>query len=401
LPSFNYRGARTRKIMVDPVFLKGFACPQEYFSEELFAHAIREYAVSLLSLAVDQCIDYLEMDSDCLQLLLNQPFAVSHEALAFWSPALGHCFMGLQSGNTGLVQRGIIQTGLNLLWKRIQGHWRVDLVEPVSFYFGHFLLPESSRIEAYSDGREAYISLDGRQHTFYPLSPLSQAREGWDDENEEDIPHFKIGNTKVLVLSANKVGRLCLPLPPFPLLTEITPNQLNRLSSCVDILDESFPHYRTWVERVLTHLLPVHSPPSRLQSGNVGPYLGLIYMTDIADTLKTAEMLIHESSHLYYRLLTYYGDLVTDNGMLYYSPFVGMERPPNRILLAYHAFANVEIFYRECIQRGLMVSQCQRTLSKLVPDVDSLEQVLSTKIKLTQLGSCVFEPLARRRIGYV
>ena len=109
-------------------------------------------------------------------------------------------------------------------------------------------------------------------------------------------------------------------------------------------------------------------------------------------------MLVHECSHQYYHLLTRLGPV--DDGSdttLAYSPVKNTGRPISMILLAYHAFANVELFYRHCQAAGLEdEGYCANNQEGLKPQLEQLEQALSATDALTELGQALWEPLAER-----
>ena len=67
-----------------------------------------------------------------------------------------------------------------------------------------------------------------------------------------------------------------------------------------------------------------------------------------------AEVLVHECAHQYFYLLAYVGPY--DDGSderLYWSPPLRRNRPLSRILMAYHALANVRLFYAAVRASGM------------------------------------------------
>ena len=109
-------------------------------------------------------------------------------------------------------------------------------------------------------------------------------------------------------------------------------------------------------------------------------------------------MLVHEISHQYYSLLTRLGPV--DDGSdqnLYYSPFPRANRKMNRILLAYHAFANVLIFYYDGYKRDLIQ---KATYSAVVArhgsDLATLKSHLDASNGLTEIGFGLYRPVRER-----
>jgi HEXXH motif-containing protein len=188
-----------------------------------------------------------------------------------------------------------------------------------------------------------------------------------------------------------------LPQPDFPVLNEIGKPQLDSVNECLNLLREHFPACSVWIERVLRYLCLVHSPLTAMHSGSFEGYFGFAFMTDRPDPVKSAEMMIHECSHQYISILTRFTALTADDGRLYYSPFVRKERPAERILLAYHAFANVESFYKDCIRAGISVSHSKGQIEQLRPDLDFVERALVSDINFTAYGRRVMDSLLINR----
>src|SRR6266852_5178334 len=109
-------------------------------------------------------------------------------------------------------------------------------------------------------------------------------------------------------------------------------------------------------------------------------------------------MLVHEATHLYFHLLCSVGNVDdSSDSTLYYSPIKRQGRPIRAILLAYHAFANVVLFYRLCQEKGLSDDgYCRQQENDLLPQLKQLEASLHTTRALTPLGLALWEPLAER-----
>jgi len=109
-----------------------------------------------------------------------------------------------------------------------------------------------------------------------------------------------------------------------------------------------------------------------------------------------AEMLVHEACHQYFYLVRRLGPVhdLADT-QLYYSPAVDRERRLDRIVMAYHAFANVLCFYRTAMGSGMEDEVCARVESELQDDVVLMERTLVGNPALTALGAALVEPLAQ------
>jgi HEXXH motif-containing protein len=110
-----------------------------------------------------------------------------------------------------------------------------------------------------------------------------------------------------------------------------------------------------------------------------------------------AEILVHESSHQYFYLLERLGPV--DDGAdarRYWSPATGSERPLRRILIAYHAFSNVWLFYQACRASNVGSDYLATNEPKIRRMITELDAPLRDNPALTALGRALHEPLAER-----
>ena len=135
--------------------------------------------------------------------------------------------------------------------------------------------------------------------------------------------------------------------------------------------------------------------PDRLVSGSIQGQLGLLYISNTSDQLAIAEMLIHEASHQYYYLLSRLGAM--DDGSdhkLYLNPFINALRPLARIVLGYHAFANVWMFYKTSIDVGFgQVDRCAHQMDTIMKRLENMQDIVDGNAALTPIGKALVEPL--------
>ncbi len=379
-----------------PSLVKGFGSPYEDFDENFFSQILREYAVSLLTMTIERYPHVLTCDPSVALSLLTYPLGTN--ALPFWCPELAHNFTALKSSSDpAKAARGIGQILLNLSSSGVPGDWGIRMDQPSRLHWRHYLLPPAETIEVQSDGRNVSVRLDGAGKSLALSFQTGEAATQSSNYDVEVIPHISDRDVSLLFLTDALVKEFDLPQPDFPVLNEIGLPQFQNVTACLDLLREHFPACSVWVERVLRYLCLVHSPPHAMHSGSFEGFFGMVFMTDRHHPVKSAEMLIHECSHQYFAILTRYTELTDDDGRLYYSPFVKKERPADRILLAYHAFANVEIFYKKCIRAGISVSYSQSAIEQLRPDLDFVEQALVSDINFTAFGRPVMDSLLTNR----
>ena len=171
------------------------------------------------------------------------------------------------------------------------------------------------------------------------------------------------------------------------------------LSEALAILRDYAPTYSAWVEDVLRFVVPIAPVAPDTSHSRTNPAVpAVVFMSFPADPVRSAEILVHECSHLYYHLVREW--FRTSNGRdprLYYSPYVGRDRPIERILVAFHAFANVALFYRACQESGAPFPDvCARRIDQDVPRLTTLRAHLEATDGLTRVGRGVWQPLAEQ-----
>lgn len=122
---------------------------------------------------------------------------------------------------------------------------------------------------------------------------------------------------------------------------------------------------------------------------------GIILASWSPNPITIAEMLVHESSHQYFHLLSRVGEAEDGTDVReYFSPAVQRTRRLSRILIGYHAFANVLLFYRALLRDGLAEDpHCRATEARLCDDVEALELPLRGNPALTEIGRDLVQPL--------
>jgi HEXXH motif-containing protein len=82
---------------------------------------------------------------------------------------------------------------------------------------------------------------------------------------------------------------------------------------------------------------------------------------------------------------------------LYYNPFLELNRPLDRILFSYHAFANVLLFCRELATSGSTGSEyLERRIPHLENGLGVLDRELASTTSLTMAGHTLWQHLRRK-----
>ena len=182
-------------------------------------------------------------------------------------------------------------------------------------------------------------------------------------------------------------------------LETFSPALIEVLTETFDLLAEHLPHYSDWVVRIIRRVAITNSDHKILRSGSHPNRHGTIHISDNFRVLSVAEMLIHEASHQYLELLSKLGPTVDPGHTeLYYSPAKKCNRPLDKILLAYHAFANVMLFYRDVAECGLADAYNAQFQNTLKAELRQLEQPLVENDAILPIGRALIEPLIERSV---
>jgi HEXXH motif-containing protein len=224
---------------------------------------------------------------------------------------------------------------------------------------------------------------------------LTARNGGWNAENAEPIvrvtdvgPLLTPGVAVPDKVKANVAGIAC----------EITEEMVHSCRQAIELMKQYAPDYCHWVMKVIRRVLPLDAEASAKRSGSHPHYPGGIHMSLPEAPVDLANMLVHEASHQYYQVACSIGKVDSgEDSRLYYSPAKGTERPLSRILLAFHAFANVALLYEEFISRGGDDGgYCESKRPALHDSVRQLYEPLHANDTLTPVGRGLVEPLAER-----
>jgi HEXXH motif-containing protein len=187
-----------------------------------------------------------------------------------------------------------------------------------------------------------------------------------------------------------------------PVLGSINDETAASFDEGCNLLRDVAPTYGQWVERALRGILISREEDSSKRingSAEIAP--GIIHASSGMRPVDVVEVLVHEASHQYFYMLERAGPM--DDGSdstRYWSPPVGGDRPLSRILIAYHAFANIRLLY-ECIRespvaRADLLGYVEANIEYVDEMVAGLDEPLMLSDALTPLGYGVYAPLAGR-----
>jgi HEXXH motif-containing protein len=378
---------------------KGFACPQEGLDERFLQSLAVAHARKSVRNFLGRFNQTLDQYSNGLTSLLQDWLLKESSFEAVWDLSLGNILNGFPNDvkNRERVMRRAAELALHLMDFGLEGRWQARLIEPVRLRFGKYWLPLAERLEV--EAGAGQIILKVTLGTTTQQYEFRRGSEGWQTgENRlECFRYVKTGAGQIKLLPAGVFQPDELEVYTMASPTT-TATMKHNLEQALQLIQQYSPVYLSWVERVTRALIPVGVNANQFFSGSLFARPGVIHMSMEVQPVIIAELLVHEATHQYMHLLRRLGPL--DDGSdptLYYSPVKQTGRPIGAIALAYHAFANIVLFYRLCQVNNLADDgYCRRNEMILADQVYVLEQALHTSQALTAQGRALWEPLAWR-----
>jgi HEXXH motif-containing protein len=239
---------------------------------------------------------------------------------------------------------------------------------------------------------KSVITLDGRSERKILLRPAQSSRY-LKSKGCGRFPSVRIGAKRLCILLPDEPNNFGFETrSDSPVLRAATKS----VERAFDLLEKHAKPYVKWVNRVIREVVALRCSKGFLRSNSSEDWPGKIQLSLPRRPVEVAEMLVHEASHQYfYAVQRFEAVSDADDRKLYYSPVKGTDRPIDKILLAFHAFANVGLFYKSCIATGLDdKNYCKINLERHLQELNELAEHLRSCNSLTKIGRALWEPLA-------
>jgi hypothetical protein len=114
------------------------------------------------------------------------------------------------------------------------------------------------------------------------------------------------------------------------------------VAHAIGLIEETSAPLHGWIDQAIAGVLCLEAPPGSCSSGSSVSYPGLVFVTHPINVENLAVLLVHEAAHIYFNALSQHVQLVQlGTTETIYSPFRGLRRPIGKVLLAFHAAANI------------------------------------------------------------
>jgi hypothetical protein len=393
----NEINSRSASLPKDPLQAKfrGFSCPQEGLDEDFLALVATKHARQIVQLFLERFHRDLTKQSRGVVELLERWLGSATKLDAVWHPTFEGAWTAIRLDSASRALEAAAGLSLHLGASGLYGEWSVTFHAPAQLRWSHWPLPIADRVcVACHEQTANIITVLGDAQS--ELS-LTRTAEGWQGSSFEVVKQFGV-NHKIALLSRRMLAK--------GFFDDLIPSAVSRVDARVvaisqdalGLLGKHAPVYVPWVERILRCIILLEDDDARMNSGSENGQSGVVYMSVSSSPMPFAELLVHEATHQYKHLLCRLGTI--DDGTdknLYYSPVVRRQRPLDRIVVAYHAFANILLLYRHCQASGVEDNgYCEQNEDLLVRSVRELEAPLCNNPALTPIGRALCEPLLER-----
>jgi HEXXH motif-containing protein len=376
---------------------RGFACPHEQLDTALVDDIATTYASAYAGIFVERFGSDLERASSGLLPLLGAWAARESSFDEIWETSLGYMRRVVLDDDLPRALQHSAAAALRLNALGEEGEWQITLAEPARLRLERWLLPRARSISTRAENGEIEIETTDAD------SPPCRVRferhgESWQVEGADRLPAGRYAGCDVTLLPQAALDGLHFG-GEISLSRLSTDQIMAKIAKSIWLLRDYAPEYLPWTRHVLRAVVPLHAQLSEIRSGSDTDKPGVIQASFPIRTVALAETWVHECSHQYFQILTRVGPVVDGTDpTLYYSPVRQTGRPLDKILLAYHAFANVLLFYRSCAETGMHDPNGYLEINelRLIPQLRQLEEPLRSTRGLTELGSALWEPLGER-----
>lgn len=376
---------------------RGFACPQEQFHDNFLEIVAVGYARAICQAFLERFGEDLNRRGSGVTSLIAA--WLEHDTVFnhVWNLAFGEVKRSLMLRDQSDHVRAAAALALQLQYCGYLGTWECQLPSPTRLRWGHWLLPSADWISVTDDEQEIFARL--RYKGLEKRTTFRWSEGKWKVEGAEELPQVDTERRYITLLLPSALEDSAFDGVRPDVARNLAPLELQAAcDAALQVLSNYAPIYLPWVERVIRGIVPLRTENDLFKSGSNDYRPGVIGLSFPSPALVLAELLVHESAHQYFYLLSRVGSV--DDGSdptLYYSPIKQTGRPIQYILLAYHAFANVLLFYRLCREGGIADSEyCRRKEERLFPQLKQLETSLRTTQALTPLGLALWKPLAEQ-----
>lgn len=172
------------------------------------------------------------------------------------------------------------------------------------------------------------------------------------------------------------------------------------LAGALELVMAVDPKWFDWTTDVLRHVYSVHplrpdqtSSRFGLRSGTSEIFFGCSFVSLAVPPLLAAELLVHEASHHYFRMMSFNQKFIQDPAQELWSPIRKMPRPVHFLLLGFHATTNILLFY-ESVPKSQRDELLVERFEHWLEIWNDLKSILGSEADLSVSGRELLEALS-------
>ncbi|GAA0901630.1 hypothetical protein GCM10009552_04540 [Rothia nasimurium] len=324
-----------------------------------------------------------------------------------WQPETGAALVKLRRGKPA---HAVVSALLALHVLGYGATWALTIDEPGRFSFdGHFF-DLAGDIEVVATPASLRIECQGMDR--YALS-FERGADGWciqgavDDVFAYSAPR-RLGDSEFRGVylqpwkepdDALNIIDIVIDWPPKPdeaalFDGRVSPSAIAaQVDEALAIMRSADPCYTRWIRPLFRGIAttPLLADGMR-QSGSYIDHPGVFNFGFPSAPEGLGEGIVHEMSHQYLMLLSAVSPLVNDNhGEVYYSSLKRRKRSLDRVLLAFHACANMSLYWLDLIDKMGHRKDRDDELASMLAHTHELASVLRASAGLTDTGRLLFD----------
>jgi HEXXH motif-containing protein len=318
-----------------------------------------------------------------------------------WQPEVGALMQRMREGN----QEGAVAQALLVLHALgIEGNWELELSQPTDFSFAGHFFRWVGRMTVSTVGAE--INISGAQGQRLRL--VSRAgRWGAPDGGAQALWYRQPGYCRHGAADGVYIHDWAEPevvgddvVVEWPITAvysareSLVESAVNTIDAGLEVLEQAGDYYLRWVGQLFRGVAatPLRFDDMR-QSGSYLDHPGVFncgFPGFAAES--TAEVIVHEISHQNFLLLNSVFPLSVDyEDDLIYSALKGRKRPLSRVLFAFHAAANMALFWDDLATRQPLHPYYENERQTMYRHTRSLADGIAQARGLTEAGTCFFK----------
>jgi HEXXH motif-containing protein len=360
-----------------------FSCPgrSERGSEisTILASNARDYVVGLLRRRGEQIEHHSHGLVPLLQSVIDEPSS--------WDLGLAFPWPVVASGLSGE------EPDVALVAAKVAGHvygcgrtspWRAQFARPRALRIGRHITP-----------LVASLTVEGEVIEYQTAAGATMRTTVTAAEGMRALGEVVVDGEQRLWL-ADGEDRDAMQLDgDWPFTTMSLDHRVQELSSAVEFVRQHAPEYLSWFGDAVRVIASWIGADQVLKSGSLPGNQGLIYISSPLPVVRLAESLVHEASHQYFQSAETVDRFtgMTAEERMYWSPYANTHRHLDRILFAFHAFANVTAFYQQVLRGQIddgLRAHSEKTLEFHRPHLDAFRGYLRSSEELTPAGRALF-----------